>query len=182
VAEVAELELTAQERVRSLVGCGVQFNQHVFAAITGAPQERFPDLEDKVLRLAPQFVRLFFHDKQASAAPDKRESFVRTAKLAQQAGATINITWQSGDLVTPEARAKSMSRFADVLDELVTTHDVGSLRWVTIRTRCRRRTRRRGKSRRRRLRPRGSTTCTRGLTSSSRTRASVVRSASWAGT
>jgi hypothetical protein len=122
-------------------GCGVQFNQHVYAAITGVPEEQFADLHDKVAALAPQLVRIFYNDRQegvpsdpeqTAGQRDKWNSFVRTATLAQQAGATINVTWQSGPLVTPQERETSMTRFADVLDRLVTTGGITALRWVTI--------------------------------------------------
>jgi hypothetical protein len=55
---VAEFELDpSRVLVRSWDGCGVQFNQHVYAAITGVPEEKFTDLHDKVVALAPQLVR-----------------------------------------------------------------------------------------------------------------------------
>ena len=138
---MAEFELTKKVLVKNLAGCGVQFNQHVFAAITGLPEERFHDLETKVVALAPQFVRIFYNDKQhgdpsdpnqTSAQKNKWGSFVRAVKLAQLAGATINITWQSGKLLTSQDRDRSMTRFANVLDALVTTSHVTNLRWVTI--------------------------------------------------
>jgi hypothetical protein len=136
VAEVAEFKLASQARAQRLVGCGVQFNQNVFAPLTGAPPESFPDLEDKVLRLAPQFVRLFWNERQATRLPANRASFLRAVRLAQQTGATINITWQSGKLDTEDAREKRISRFADVLDELISGSDgedpVSNIRWVTI--------------------------------------------------
>ncbi|MGZ8708563.1 MAG: hypothetical protein ACXW0R_14405, partial [Gaiellaceae bacterium] len=122
-------------------GCGVQFNQHVFAAITGLPEERFHDLETKVVALAPQFVRIFYNDKQQGdptdpnqtpAQKNKWSSFVRAVKLAQLAGAAINVTWQSGKLLTPQDRERSMTRFANVLETLVRTSNVTNLRWVTI--------------------------------------------------
>ena len=118
--------------VPELTGAGVQFNQHVFAKITSAPEESLPGLERKVVALAPQFVRLFYNDKQATRTPDKLDSFVRSVKLAQRAGATINVTWQSGGVATAPERERSMRKFASVLDELVTTHGAANLKWVTI--------------------------------------------------
>ena len=138
---MAEFELTKKVLVKKLTGCGVQFNQHVFAAITDLPEERFHDLETKVVALAPQFVRIFYNDKQegdpmdpGQTAPQKNKwsSFVRTVKLAQLAGATINVTWQSGKLATIQDRDRSMTRFANVLETLVRTSHVTNLRWVTI--------------------------------------------------
>jgi len=119
---------------------GVQFNQNVYAAITtdapneqiADPDESFSDMEQKVLVLAPQFVRVFFNATQARQGPDStRDSFVRAVKLAQRAGATINITLQSAApyLATPDA---GMAEFAELLDELVTTHGASNLRWVTL--------------------------------------------------
>ena len=77
-----------------LGGYGAQFNQHVYAAITSAPPGSLPDLEAKVKALEPQLVRIFFNHAQ-EADPDKMASFVETVALAQEAGATINITYQS---------------------------------------------------------------------------------------
>jgi hypothetical protein len=137
----AELELTPRVLVPSFGGFGVQLNQHAYAAITGIAEERFYDLEEKVVALGPQLVRLFYNQRQEGdpadrarslAQTDKWRSFVRTARLAQRAGATINVTWQSGQLVTRQQRAASMRRFADVLERLAVTSGVTNLRWVTI--------------------------------------------------
>jgi hypothetical protein len=146
---VAEFELMPKAvLVKSVAGCGVQFNQHSFAKFTGASPASHPDLEAKVLALAPHFVRIFYSDDQEglpfdpthAASPvnrkqtppqvDKWNSFVRTVGLAQQAKATINITWQGGRLTTPEERETSMQRFAKVLALLA--KDASCLKWVTI--------------------------------------------------
>jgi hypothetical protein len=125
----AEFELTpSRVLVPSSSGSGAQFNQHVYAAISGAPLERFSDLEQKVLRLEPQFVRLFYNDRQETASRDRLESFLLATDLAQRAGATINVTWQSGGVATPD---RSMGRFATVLAYL-TSRGVANLRWATI--------------------------------------------------
>ena len=120
--------------VASLMGSGAQLNQNVFAPITNAPPSSLPDLQAKVVALAPQLVRVFFEDAQAFApAPDATlDSFLRTVELAQTAGATINVTWAGGNLSTTEAWQAAMSRFADVLGELVTTRGVRNLSWVTL--------------------------------------------------
>lgn len=110
-------------------GSGAQFNQHVYAAITGAPLETFSDLEQKVFRLEPQLVRFFYNDRQETASRDQLESFLLTAELAQRTGATINITWQSGGVATPD---RSMGRFADVLAYLATSRGLTNIRWATI--------------------------------------------------
>ncbi len=130
--------------VPSWAGCGVQFNQHVYAPNTGLREERFADLERKLGVLAPQFVRIFYYDaaEGVSSAGSRHtaeqkpywDSFVRTVKLADQVAATVNITWQSGVNFFPTAqgRERAMSRFADVLETLVTTAGVTKLDWVTI--------------------------------------------------
>ena len=133
---MAEFTLTDAAIVPNLTGCGVQLNQHVFAKITGAPVGSFPDLEEKVRRLAPQFIRVFFNDGQgdggAGRAPARKESFLRTARLARDTGATINLTWQGGKLKTDDDRKASIAQFADVLEHLVTREGLDKLRWVTI--------------------------------------------------
>jgi hypothetical protein len=115
--------------VPSSTGSGAQFNQHVYAAISGVPLERFAELERKVLLLEPQFVRIFYNDRQETAARDQLESFLLTAELAQRAGATINVTWQSGGVARPD---QSMGRFADVLAYLARSRGLVNLRWATV--------------------------------------------------
>ena len=133
---MAEFTLTNDELVGSLTGCGTQLNQHVFADITGAPPASFPDLEEKVRRLAPQFVRVFFNQNQGDGGtgrtPARKESFLRTARLARDTGATINVTWQGGNLKTPQNREASITAFADMLEHLVKRERLDTLRWVTI--------------------------------------------------
>jgi hypothetical protein len=91
------VEVTEHELERSLVfvpslgGYGAQMNGHVYAGVLPAPKESMPDLEAKVKALGPQFVRIFFSDNQEIIA-ERRESFEKTVQLADEAGATINIT------------------------------------------------------------------------------------------
>jgi hypothetical protein len=127
---VAELELVRSDvLVRRIAGWGAQFNQHVYAAITNAPLEAFPELEQKVRKLEPQLVRLFYNDRQETAKRDRLASFILAAELAQKVGATINVTWQSGGVLNP---GRSMSRFAELLGYLVEERGVTALRWATI--------------------------------------------------
>ncbi len=135
---MAEFEVKPKQvLVGNWRGCGVQFNQNVYSKLTDIPEERFADLHAKVHTLAPQFVRMFYNDKQAgdpsdagqtNAQKDIWASFVRTARLAQGVGATINVTWQSGPHVSAQDREASMRRFADALDRLVTTSKITNLR------------------------------------------------------
>jgi hypothetical protein len=129
--DVTELELARSRLVlSSLGGYGVQFNQHVFAAITPAPPGSLPDLEAKVKALEPQFVRIFFHVAQ-EADPDKMNSFIKTVQLAQEAGATINITYQTAFAAKTQPDL-NMGQFAAILDDLVRTRGLTNVRWVTV--------------------------------------------------
>ena len=58
-------------------------------------------------------------------------SFVETVELAQQAGATINITYQTATNAKSQPD-KYMGEFAAVLDDLVRTRGFTNVRWVTI--------------------------------------------------
>ena len=112
----------------SFAGFGAQLNQHVYAQISqaaGVPPNPV-ELEDAVVGLQPQLVRIFFNNSEFTLA-DRMDSFVRTALLAQRSGATINVTWQGGSF--PEATAQ---RFTDVLVDLIKNRGVDNLRWVTI--------------------------------------------------
>src|SRR5262249_45322539 len=73
--------------------------------------------------------RIYNNAAHARQFPDRLQSFYRTLQLAQRAGATINVTWQSGGILTPDA---SMARFAAVLREAVQTFGMTNLRWVTV--------------------------------------------------
>ena len=127
---------------------GVQFNQNLFAEElvnasgktipgTRVPEQSLPDLRQRLTVLKPQFVRMFFsphQDAGSPSTPGTRESFIKTAELAQAVGATINITVQSVAtyIGSEESREKGMNEFAAVLDELVNSHGIGNLRWVTL--------------------------------------------------
>jgi hypothetical protein len=135
-AETATVDVTAHELVPSwlvlpsLGGYGVQFNQHVYAAITNPPPGSLPDLEAKAKALEPQLVRIFFNEVQ-ERTPDRMASFVETVRLAHEAGATINITYQTATNAKNQPEA-FMTQFAAVLDDLVRTRGFASVRWVTI--------------------------------------------------
>jgi len=132
VVEVTEHELvTSNILVPSLGGYGAQFNQHVYAAITPAPPGSLAEMEAKVKALEPQLVRIFYNYAAETQNPDRMASFVDTVGLANETGASINITFQSA------AGAKNnpplfMGRFADILDDLVRDHGFTNVRWVTI--------------------------------------------------
>jgi hypothetical protein len=121
--------LPSRVLVASVTGSGAQFNQHVYAVISGVPLGRFAELERNVIQLEPQFVRIFYNDRQETASRDQLESFILAAELAQRAGATINVTWQSGGVARPD---QSMGRFAEVLAYLAGSRGLANLRWATV--------------------------------------------------
>jgi hypothetical protein len=151
----AEFELKASPiLVKSFGGCGVQLNHHTFAKQTmdaNVPQSSLDDLKQKVRALSPHVVRIFYnndHDgvpfdeslpsspvnvRQGPVQKDRWASFVETVKLAQDIGATINVTWQGGKLVTEQQRKTAAARLASVLEILVKGDaKADNLRWLTI--------------------------------------------------
>lgn len=129
--DVTEFELAGSRSVLdSLGGYGAQFDQHVFAPITAAPPDTLPDLDAKVKALEPQLVRIFYNVSQEADA-NNMASFVKTVELAQDAGATINITYQSAAAARLQP-VQFMSRFAAVLDDLVRARGLTNVRWVTV--------------------------------------------------
>jgi len=115
----------------SFAGYGAQFNHHVYAAVSrgfGVTDENVVQMESEVVGLQPQLVRIFFN-KGAFSDPDRMQSFVRTSQLAQRAGATIDVTWQSTYGPSPE---QDMDQFAGVLVDLVRNQGVSNVRWVTV--------------------------------------------------
>jgi hypothetical protein len=132
IVDVTEHELAPSRLVLDgLGGYGFQFNQNVFASVSAAPPASIPDLESKVKALEPQLVRIFFHEIDAAGIPERLASFRRTVRLAHEAGASINITYQTS------ARAKHlpdryMGEFAALLDELIRGEGLTGVRWVTI--------------------------------------------------
>ena len=113
--------------VGSFAGFGGQFNQHVFADISGPPPD-LPGLEAKVLALGPRYVRVFFNNSEWTL-PDRMASFVRTVQLANRAQATIEVAWQGG---TFAFGMQNMPRFADVLTDLLEHQGIPGPLWVSL--------------------------------------------------
>ncbi len=112
--------------VGSFGGFGGQFNQHVYAKISGPPPYLL-QLEEQVIALQPQFVRIFFNTTEWQNT-DRLDSFVRTVRLADRSGAEINITWQGS---TFDFAIRNMDRFAEELVGLLTDGAIDHL-WVTM--------------------------------------------------
>ena len=89
------------------------------------------------MALAPQHVRIFFlnnwfnggADPISKGDPRTAESFIRTCRLAQTAGATINLTNWYGPWKDPE---KQMADFAATLQRLVRDEKLSAIRYVTV--------------------------------------------------
>src|SRR2546430_11883554 len=81
------------------------------------------DLEEKIIALAPQHVRIFVLPRWWRGQGDTvcndgeliKQSMIRTIRLAQRAGATINLTLWFGQFPYPAETAKA---FVDMLADL----------------------------------------------------------------
>ncbi len=141
----ATIEVTKNELARSrllvdsLGGYGFQFNHHLYAPITNPAPETLPNLEAKVKALEPQFVRIFYSENWEANAdgthatdwPANLDSFKRVVALANEAGPTIVIAYQSTTFAKTNPTLW-MSRFADVLQDLIVNRGLTNVRWVTI--------------------------------------------------
>lgn len=134
------IEVTEHELVRSNVlldalgGFGAQFNQHVYAPVTSPPAASLPDFEAKARAFEPHLVRIFYNDNFEERQPNRvrnLQSFFDTVQLAQEAGATINITYHAVDVAKNDP-VGSMTRFAGVLEEAVELRGLTNVRWVTV--------------------------------------------------
>ena len=112
--------------VGSFGGFGGQLNQNLYAKISGPPP-RLDGVEAKVVALDPQLVRIFFNTSAWTNA-DRLSSFEKTVRLADRAGADINVTWQGS---TFEFAMNNMDRFADELGVLLEDGAISRL-WVTL--------------------------------------------------
>jgi hypothetical protein len=144
--DVTEHQLPTPRNVLfpSLLGYGAQFNHHLYAPITAArmPPGAYPDVEAKVRALHPQLVRIFYSDSWEENAdkthPEWSEnyaSFVKVVQLAQEAGATIDISYQNlsnilgPPRITPQA---AMAKFAAALEDLVKNYGCGHARAIQL--------------------------------------------------
>jgi hypothetical protein len=122
------------------VGFGGQMNPYLYCRPNwgDVTEQNVVDLERNVIALAPQLVRIFclLHwwtpegdPRIARGDPRMRESLIRTVRLAQRAGATVNLTLWYGPFPEPE---KSARQFARVLYELIHEHELPAIRFVTL--------------------------------------------------
>ena len=144
--DVTEHELApANVLFPSLAGYGAQFNHHLYAPISSVriPADQYPNVEAKVKALEPQLVRIFYSDNWEEnadgthPAPEFQqnyESFVKVVRLAQEAGAIVDISYQNlaNARATAATRKASMVRFARVFDDLVRNHGLTNVRWAEV--------------------------------------------------
>ena len=143
----ATIEITGHELAHpfhvlfpSLLGYGAQFNNHLYAPITPWPAgTTYGDAETKIKTLEPQLVRIFYNDNWDGNAngkfPDWQTnyaSFVKVVQLAQDSGATIDISFQNlGNVLTAPA-GPPMAVYANVLEDLVRNHGLTNVRWAEV--------------------------------------------------
>ena len=124
----------------SLLGYGAQFGDHVYAPITPWPAgQDHADAEAKVKALEPQLVRIFYNDNWDANAnkmfPNWQvnyDSFVKVVQLAQDAGATIEISFQNLGNAKTGPPGPPMAKFAAVLEDLVVNHGLTNVRWAEV--------------------------------------------------
>src|SRR5688500_8059466 len=95
-----------QPLMESFVGFGAQFNGWVYAfpntGVGGTNEATAKILERKIIALRPQHVRIFVEPNGfRQNEPATKASLLRTFRLAQRAGATINATHWHGPHVDP---------------------------------------------------------------------------------
>ena len=139
LAARGDFTVTSDPAGAALVGFGVQMNPYLYCTPNRAEvtDENVADFERKVLALRPQHVRVFFlqqwfdgrADDISKGDPRMADSFIRTCRLAQRAGATINLTHWRGPWPEPE---KMMAAFADTLEKLIREHKLDAIRYVTV--------------------------------------------------
>src|SRR5687768_6849543 len=110
-APAADFTVTDQPAGPPLVGFGVQMNPYLYATPNWTDAEpRVAGYEAKVVALRPQHVRIFYRQEWFSGGADNvskddprmAESFIRQCRLAQQAGASINVTHWHGPWPEPD--------------------------------------------------------------------------------
>ena len=137
--EVTEHELVRSNvLVQALGGYGAQFNQHVYAPVTNPPRRTAcPDMEAKVKALEPQLVRIFYNDDFEERRPDRvgQPGVVQGhRRLAHEAGATINITYQTVNVAKRGSGRSLDGPLRGECSRISWRSEASSnVRWVTVR-------------------------------------------------
>ena len=116
------------------VGFGAQLNGWVYAfpntGVGGTNEQTAQLLEQKIMALRPQHVRIFVEPNGfRQNEPKVQASMLRTFRMAQNAGATINATHWHGPHRPPEWSAQNMVNF---LVDYIDRKGLTSIRYVTL--------------------------------------------------
>jgi hypothetical protein len=116
----------------SFVGVGAEFNQNLTVPFSRALHPRMTDtvlanLPAVMQDLGPRHVRVFFDSRSVGNA-EMTASFTRAVQFAQDAGATVNVTYWHGPYNNPDVQ---MGAFADALANLRTA-GITAVQYVTI--------------------------------------------------
>ncbi|MEO6434763.1 MAG: hypothetical protein ABIP55_03240, partial [Tepidisphaeraceae bacterium] len=135
----ADFTITNTPAGPALVGFGAEMNPYLYCSPNWGEvnEQNVKDLEQKVTDLSPQHVRIMFlqhwfdgrADGVSKGDAKTADSFIRTCRLAQRAGATINVTNWNGPWDEPE---KQMAAFARTLEELVKKHQLSAIKYITV--------------------------------------------------
>jgi hypothetical protein len=120
-----------------IVGFGAEMNPYLYCTPNKITEAQAKSFEQRVIDLGPQHVRIFMlldwftarADPISKGDPRTADSFIRTCRLAQTAGATINVTLWYGMRNDP---AKQMADFALVLQRLIKQEKLTAIRYVTL--------------------------------------------------
>lgn len=122
------------------VGFGAQMNPYLFCRPNDTDEKSAANLERKIIALGPQHVRIFFLNSWAEGKgdafvsfgdPKTYASFVRTAQMAQKAGASINLTlWY--DPERWKDPGDSARHFAVNVARMIEKEHLDAIRYVTI--------------------------------------------------
>jgi hypothetical protein len=123
-----------------IAGFGAEMNPYLYASPNWGKvtEENVKDLEQKVVDLKPQFVRVFFDPGWLRNGPDginkqgeprMRESLLRTLRLAARAGANISLTTWYGHPSEPERTAKET---VDGLVELMDKEKINAIKSINM--------------------------------------------------
>jgi hypothetical protein len=145
--DVAEFKVDQNKIVSTdFVGFGAQYNNNLYttlsANVDGVTPQNVTNLEDKVKKLGSQHVRIFFDCKSLEGYPkynaEFMPSFIKTVKLAQASGASVNLTYWHGaydDLYEESGTwpmSMQMNDFANVVEHLIVDLGLTSVQYITI--------------------------------------------------
>ncbi len=116
-----------------LVGFGAQMNAYLYYGPNWSPAQandnNIADLEEKVIALKPQHVRIFIQPEWWTGGPDIRDSIIRTLSLAKRAGATVNLTYWHGPWTNMR---RQLAQFVQMIRELQDNYGFTNIQYITL--------------------------------------------------